>query len=295
MQEKSTAITAATTDPAASYRAGRQRSVTIAIALSVLLHALGFWYLIAHAPLPTTASPRGDDSRLSISLTPFQPRTALAPEVHEAPARPAPKPVLRKPIRQSDRSPAPAMVPNQPIARPESAQRVPVTVTAPAPADDMLTQLDAARKRRADAAAQENAAAPEDDAQRANRIARANIAAAHPGGMQGAGKDEQGGVFQIRRLGLHSAEFMFRGWNLNFRRDSTQLIDVDQGADEDIRIAVVRKMIELIRRHKSADFIWTSHRMDREFTLSARPEHDGELQQFLLREFFPDYAATARR
>ena len=269
----------------------------VAIALSVLLHALGFWYLIEHAPLPSTTSPRGDDSRLSISLAPFQPRTAIAPEAPEAPApaRPAPRPVLRKPIRQSDPGPAPAPVPNQLITRPESAQRVPIPVPAPAPADDMLTQLDAARKLRADAAAQENAAAPEDDAQRANRIARANIAAAHPGGMQGTGKDEHGGVFQIRRLGLHSAEFMFHGWNLNFRRDSTQLINVDQGADEDIRIAVVRKMIELIRHHKSADFIWDSHRLGREFTLSAKPEHDSELQQFLLREFFPDYAAAARR
>lgn len=267
----------------------------VAIALSVLLHALGFWYLIEHAPIPSTTSPRGDDSRLSISLAPFQPRTAIAPEAPEtpAPARPAPRPVLRKPIRQSDPGPAPAPVPNQLITRPESAQRVPTP--APAAADDMLAQLDAARKRRADAAAQENAAAPEDDAQRANRIARANIAAAHPGGVQGAGKDEHGGVFQIRRLGLHSAEFMFHGWNLNFRRDSTQLINVDQGADEDIRITVVRKMIELIRRHKSADFIWNSHRLGREFTLSAKPEHDSELQQFLLREFFPDYAAAARR
>lgn len=272
-------------------RQGRQRSIMVAIALSVLLHALGFWYLIEHAPLPTSANPRGDDGRLSVSLTPLQPRTALAPEAPAAPARPAPRPVLHKPIRQSERRPAPAPIPDQPIRRQESAQPEPV----PAAADDMLTQLEAARKRRADAAAQDGTAAPEDDAQRANRIARANIAAAHPGGVQGAGKDEHGGVFQIRRLGLHSAEFMFHGWNLNFRRDSTQLINVDQGADEDIRITVVRKMIELIRRHKSADFIWNSHRLGREFTLSAKPEHDSELQQFLLREFFPDYVAAAPR
>ncbi len=276
----------------------RPQPVMLAIALSVLLHALGFWYLIEHAPVPATTTARGDDSRLSVTLTPFQPPTPIAPEAHQAPAaaRPAPRPVLRKPIRQSDRSPAPAPIPNKPIASPESAQRVPATVTVtPAPADDMLTQLEAARKRRADAAAQDGTAAPEDDAQRANRIARANIAAAHPGAAQGADKDDHGGVFQIRRLGLHSAEFMFRGWNLNFRRNSTQLINVDQGADEDIRIAVVKQMIDLIRRHKSGDFVWDSHRLGREFTLSARPEHGSELQQFLLQEFFPGYVAAARR
>lgn len=252
----------------------------VAIALSVLLHALVFWYLIEHAPIPGTATPRGDDSRLSITLTPLQAHAALEPE---PPARPAQQPVPRKPMRQAVVNPVPAVTPGTSIA---------------APADDMLMQLDAARKRRADAAAPQaatgTAAAPEDDAQRANRIARENIAAAHPG-AQGTDKDDHGGVFQIRRLGLHSAEFMFRGWNVNFRRNSTQLVNVDQGADDDIRIAVVKKMIELIRRHKSGDFIWDSHRLGKEFTLSAKPEHGSELQQFLLQEFFPDYVAAARR
>lgn len=258
----------------------------IAVALSVLLHGLGLWYLMVRAPIPTTVSPRGDASRLNISLTPFQPQAALAPEP-PTPAKTTKRPVLRKPIRQSDLNPMPSIAPT--IKAADSAQRV------PAAADDMLTQLEAARKRRADAAAQDSSAAPEDDAQRAKRIARANIAAAHPGGAQGADQDDHGGVFQIRRLGLHSAEFMFRGWNLSFRRDSTQLVNVEQGADDDIRIAVVKKMIALIRRHKSADFIWDSHRLGKQFTLSAKPEHDSELQQFLLQEFFPDYAAAARR
>lgn len=280
-------MSAPTIDPGALQ--GRQRPVMLAIALSVLLHALGFWYLLEHAPVPATATPRGDDSRLSVTLTPFQAGAAPAPE-SLAPA-PVKKPLPRKPIRQTAPSTAPAATPRVTITPADSAQPVPM----PAPAADMLTQLDAARKRRADAAAQDGTAAPEDDAQRANRIARANIAAAHPGGAQGADQDDHGGVFQIRRIGLHSADFMFRGWNLNFRRDSTQLIDVDQGAENDIRIAVVKKMIELIRRHKSGDFIWDSHRLDKQFTLSARPEHDSELQQFLLREFFPDYVAAVRR
>lgn len=263
----------------------------LAIALSVLLHTLGFWYLLERAPIPTSAMPRGDDSRLSITLTPYQAPAPLAP-ASPAAAKPARRTLApRKPARHAAASAAPAAVPGKIVAPADSAQRMPM----PAPADDMLTQLDAARKRRADAAAQDGTAAPEDDAQRANRIARANIAAAHPNGVQGQDQDDHGGVFQIRRVGLHSADFMFRGWNPNFRRDSTQLIDVDQGTEDDIRIAVVKKMIELIRRHKSGDFVWDSHRLGREFTLSARPEHDGELQQFLLREFFPDYVAATHR
>lgn len=292
MQEKITTIADRTIDPGAQQ--GRQRSIMVAIALSVLLHGLGFWYLIERAPLPT-ATPRGEDSRLSVWLTPFQPHAPLAP-ASLTPAKPAKKTLPPKPARHAAViKAAPAATPRKTITAADAAQRVPIPAPLPAPADDMLTQLDAARKRRTDAAAQDGAAAPEDDAQRANRVARANIAAAHPGGAQGADKDDHGGVFQIRHIGLHSADFMFRGWNLNFRRNSTQLVSVDQGADDDIRIAVVKKMIELIRRHKDGDFIWDSHRLDKQFTLSARPEHGGELQQFLLREFFPDYTATARR
>ena len=280
LPEKITAITARTTGAGT-----RQRPVMLAIALSLLLHALGFWYLIEQTAPPVTASASADGGPLRIRLTPLQPHAAQA--LPAPPARPAE--TRPKQVRQA--AAKPASTPGTSIA--------PADGTPPAPADDMLTQLNAARQRRADAAAQqpaleaEAAVAPEDDAQRANRIARANIAAAHPG-AQGSDKDDHGGVFQIRRIGLHSAEFMFRGWNVHFRRDSTQLVNVDQGADDDIRIAVVKKMIELIRRHKSGDFIWDSHRLDKQFTLSARTEHGSELQQFLLREFFPDYVAAAR-
>ena len=259
----------------------------LAIALSLLLHALGFWYLSEQTAPPLTASASADGGPLRITLTPLQPPAA---QVLAAP-RPAEKPARPKQVRQAAAKPVPAITPKTSIT--------PADAAPPAPADDMLTQLDAARQRRAAAAAQQPAleagaaVAAEDDAQRANRIARANIAAAHPG-AQGNDKDDHGGVFQIRRVGLHSAEFMFRGWNLHFRRDSTQLVNVDQGADDDIRIAVVKKMIELIRHHKSGDFIWDSHRLDKQFTLSARPEHGSELQQFLLREFFPDYVAAGR-
>lgn len=262
----------------------------VAIALSLLLHALGFCYLMPRAPMPT-AIPRGDDSRLSIALPPLPPPAAQAPAAAATPAAagPAQQPAPRRPVRPALAiKAAPAIVPRTSSTLPDAVQHV------PAAADDMLTQLDAARRRRADAAAPEITAAPEDDAQRANRIARENIAAAHPG-ARGADKDDQGGVFQVRRLGLHSAEFMFRGWNVDFRRNSTQLVNVEQGADQDIRIAVVQKMIELIRRHKSGDFVWDSHRLGQQFTLSAKPEHGGELQQFLLREFFPDYVAATPR
>ena len=51
----------------------------------------------------------------------------------------------------------------------------------------------------------------------------------------------------------------------------------------------MKKMIELIREEKEGDFIWESHRLGRQITLSARLQDSAELQQFLLREFFSDY------
>ena len=50
--------------------------------------------------------------------------------------------------------------------------------------------------------------------------------------------------------------------------------------------AMVRRMIELIRTHYTGDFNWESHRLQRVVVLSARKEDQGELEDFLMREFF---------
>ena len=45
-------------------------------------------------------------------------------------------------------------------------------------------------------------------------------------------------------------------------------------------------MIELIRRYYKGDFNWESHRLGRVVVLSAAPEHNDELEAYLMREFF---------
>ena len=47
-----------------------------------------------------------------------------------------------------------------------------------------------------------------------------------------------------------------------------------------------QRMIELIRTHYSGDFRWESHRLGRVVVLSARPEDNEGLEDFLVREFF---------
>ena len=57
---------------------------------------------------------------------------------------------------------------------------------------------------------------------------------------------------------------MFFGWNKDIRRNSTQRIEVSKGDNANIRIAVVRRMIGIIRDHESGDFTWVSRRLGRD-------------------------------
>ena len=65
-----------------------------------------------------------------------------------------------------------------------------------------------------------------------------------------------------------------------------EVIDVDAGSDGDLEIAMIRRMIELIRKHYQGNFNWESHRLGRVITLSARKEDTAGLEAFMMREFF---------
>ena len=93
-------------------------------------------------------------------------------------------------------------------------------------------------------------------------------------------------MFQIRRIGYEDAEFMFFGWNQAMGRNNTQLVEVRKGDNPDMRIAVVRRMIVIVREHEKGDFLWESRRSGRNVALSARIEDSAKLESFLLKEFF---------
>ena len=127
----------------------------------------------------------------------------------------------------------------------------------------------------------------EDEKERSNRVIAANLGLDR---TPTVGYDPKGGggIFQIQRMGRDSAEFIFFGWNKDIRRNSKQLIDVSRGDSSDIRIAVVRKMIAIIREEKHDDFVWESQRLGRNVTLSARVADNAGLEEFLMHEFFDD-------
>jgi hypothetical protein len=82
----------------------------------------------------------------------------------------------------------------------------------------------------------------------------------------------------------HTAQFSFRGWtnNYNAKREYFEV----EAAAADLQRAVVRKMIELIRRYYSGDFNWESQRLGRVVILSARQEDSAGLEDFMILEFF---------
>src|SRR6185436_7667174 len=102
----------------------------------------------------------------------------------------------------------------------------------------------------------------------------------------GPDPDFGGGIFHIQRLTLNDAEFAFYGWNKDIRRNTTQVIEVRKGENSNIRIAVIRRMIGIIREHENEDFVWESRRLGRNISLSARARDNSGLEDFMMREFF---------
>ncbi|MGE5669034.1 MAG: hypothetical protein ACM338_12655 [Betaproteobacteria bacterium] len=278
----------------------------IAVVLSILIHVAALWMVLTRArPLAMNAPERGRTSTLAVQLAP---RRAPAPSAAPAPSPPkialraAPRPVIRppraKPVTPRPAAPKP---PPLPLAVPDrSAPRsvVPETPAAPAPeamppppAVDLAAYIAAQRRARGEApapSASEDGNEPrETERERRNRIAAANLGLDRTPTF---GRDPRnaGGLFQITELNYDNAEFYFFGFDKDIGRNAKQRIEVSKGNNSDIRIAVVRKMISIIRENVSGDFTWVSQRLGRQVRLSARPEDNAGLEDFIMHDIFPD-------
>lgn len=176
-----------------------------------------------------------------------------------------------------------------PAVMAESRPVMPGPPASPEPASemasptDMMSYVNAARARRhaaESAAARENAAATARERGLSDEEVRmANIRR----NLQQQGTN---GVFQIISLGVRTGKFSFRGWTSDASNARREVIEVDAGPNGDVERAMVRSMIELIRRYYKGDFNWESPRLDRVIVLSARMEDNAGLEDFLMREFF---------
>jgi hypothetical protein len=256
--------------------------------VTVLLHILLVaFFLFNKATREKHAAPPAGATMVYISPLPVG-KPKPKPQQQQAPKK---RPKTPPPV-QIKRLPNTITLPNEkPRKVVEEAEPKPV-VTPPPPEVDMQAYIDARRKARGAKDPSEQST-EETEGARANRIALANIAAAN-GRSHGDDRNETGGVFSISNQTFHSAELKFRGWNPNFKRRWLQQLTVEQGTEIDVETAIVKKMIELIRKEKTGDFEWDSHRLQQVVTMSARPQDTAALEAFLFKEMFPEYKQRRR-
>ncbi len=229
------------------------------------------------SPTPTPPKPQ--------KATPQKPTPQKQPKVAQTKPRPAPSP----PIKRTN---------NDAITDPRRQDTPPPPVKAdmtPPPPDvtDMSQMVEAARRRRGAVESPATESAESENAQ-AKARAMANIMGAQ--GRNAAGeREDSGGIFDVKNQTFNSADLKFRGWNTNFKRRWLSQVKVELGSEIDIENAVVTKMIELIRKEKTGDFEWESHRLGRVVKMSARKEDEAELRAFLLKEMYPRYIRPAGR
>jgi hypothetical protein len=261
-------------------RTPRHRGLPVALALSLAAHVL----LLTLAPKPRydEIGPRTEREPLRVEIVT---REATPQPVEAPPPRPVvrPQPVQKPPPHPAVRHVpvAPAPVP-QPQPQPQPHEPPPLAARTP-PVFDMSAMIEAQRERRraAEAAmAREATQAPTPPAQ------DSGLASLNRNLQTLSGREGVGGVFTILHMGTRTGEFAFNGWRPDSRRQWREVIEVDAGPNGNLELAMVRRMIDLIRTHYSGDFNWQSHRLERTVTLSARPEDSADLEDFLMREFF---------
>ena len=276
---------------------GRHDTITVsafhvALVLSLLIHAAALFRLLPHLRLNPLELPKLGDATdaLVVRLAPppsppSPPPVAPVPEAEAPPAHPAPPRIA--PARPRSAPPTLALNRPAPVAPPPPATAPPETAPAPPrpPAEGDLASYIAAHRRSAPPADSAPAAPlTDEETARRNRIVAANLKPRTP--TFGYDPDKHGGIFQIRHVGYDNAQFVFFGWNRDARHNTMQEIDVRIGDNSDIRLAVVRKMIAIIRENTQEDFLWESSRLGRNVMLSARPQDNAGLEDFLMREFF---------
>jgi hypothetical protein len=265
-------------------RARSMRRLYLGIGVSLLCHVLLFVFMPRRLETgnPPSAMASKAQGPMVVRLTP---KAAALPALPDSPQEPAALPRRRPPAAPTMMA-VPKAVPQNPVVPLEPpAPRVQVPPDVPE-APSMLAMVEAARARRRaaeDALQQYNSQMRAQENPSGGDVATANL---NRNLQSLSGKGGTSGIFQILQKGHRSGQFAFRGWTTGGRGDWKEVIEVDAGPQGDIELAMVRKMIELIRQHYQGNFNWESYRLGRVIVLSARTEDSAGLEAFLIREFF---------
>jgi type IV secretory pathway VirB10-like protein len=260
---------------------GTQRVNRVGLAVTVLLHLLLVAVYLFKPETETTSAPPAGGAMVYVNPIAEQPKP-------QEPRKQVTKPITKKaaPPPKIERLPDTITLPNE---KPVKLAEEPPRELEPDPEPEVEEMDMSARiaKRRQERGQSEEPAV-ESEAARGTRNALANIAAAN-GRSKGDDRNDTGGVFSVTDKSFSSAQLKFRGWNPNFKRRWLQQVNVELGGEKDIETAIVKKMVELIRKEKTGDFDWDSHRLQRVVRMSARVQDTAELEAFLFKEMFPEY------
>ena len=265
--------------------------IWLMIALSILIHVAALFLLLMHLLRDRDQEQEQASDRLQVRLAaqattappqlarvqePEPPRPVVTPP--KATVRIRPPPLVAPPAREAPAIPLPPPVAPSPLPATPPVAAPPRP--APPVAGDFGELLQAKRRARGEPETNANA----DEKAQFNQ----NIAANLPSASHGVAAQTKhgGGIFEIKRMAYDDAAFEFFGWNTDMGRKTPQLIEVRKGDNSDMRIAVVRKMIAIIRQFEKEDFVWESPQRDRKYTLSARLSDNAALEAFLMHEFF---------
>lgn len=273
-------------------------TIHVAFALSLLLHLIAMWTWSSRIKMRPFEDVRMGEQGGTLVVRIARPPTPPPRPAPSAESPPVPERRLVMP-KSAPRSAPPPSAPRvlavERQGRPAVAAPPPRPSDAPraAAGDDLASYVEARRRSRDPApAAQPSAAAQpaapaESDQARVNREAAARLGfSATP--TFGSNKNLGGGTFQVRSVGLERAELAFYGWNKFINRISLQVFEVPRGNNPSTQLAVVRKIIEIIREQESGAFLWESLRLRRDLTLSARPADNAALEAFMMEEFFSE-------
>ena len=275
------------------------RRILLTLLLSILLHLSLLWFF---APkLFSMGAPVADAPPLQITLGPPQ-KEEIAPSeevlptpeaVQEEPViLPKPKPAKPKPPKQvkPTESPVDIVKESETIVQPREKlnKTLPQPVqpdvsTEPLPGEDMqayVKRIQQAKLAKQGLAKQDVEAVMEsNNPQSAGEKRDAKIKA-------NLDLDGTNGIFEIRYLGPHNAQFSFKGWKNNINTARLEIFDVNAADGRDIKAVIIKRMIEIIRRDYDGDFNWESRRLGHVITLSARLEDNEALESFMMNEFF---------
>src|SRR5689334_8763213 len=232
--------------------ATRMPGFRAAVVLSILLHALVLWRMPMRLQSPTPDLIGEPQVPLSVQLVPHAMPGPPPTAVPSAPPRAHTPPTPARPLQTAPMLTLPPVALNKPAPTAPPLPREPtVSESAPAPTpaapDTDLAAYIEARRRANGAPAPAPAAPAEDENARASKLALANLRLQQP--AMGYDPSKSGGVFEVKNRNIDYGEFIFFGWNREVRRDISQLVEVRRGNNATIELAMVRKMIEIIRQY----------------------------------------------